>query len=109
MKRLFIFIFLVSCASSNLNNNTQDEALIFDDSLTFDEFNDLLIKYVEQAPYPNIDQQTMKILILLISLTSCSFQAEKNTLNIQYLKIKDLSHGEYKYLLNNDGKKKKIN
>jgi len=51
----------------------------------------------------------MKILILLISLTSCSFQAEKNTLNIQYLKIKDLSHGEYKYLLNNDGKKKKIN
>jgi len=55
MKRLFLFIFLVSCASSNLNNNTQNEALIFDDSLTFDEFNDLLIKYVEQTPYPNID------------------------------------------------------
>jgi len=48
----------------------------------------------------------MKQLILLIFLTSCSFQAKKNTLDIQYLKIKDLSLGEYNYSLSNNYKKK---
>tara|TARA_B100000780_G_scaffold212567_1_gene152230 strand:- start:305 stop:466 length:162 start_codon:yes stop_codon:yes gene_type:complete len=49
----------------------------------------------------------MRKIILLIFLTSCSFQAKKNTLDIQYLKIKDLSVGEYRYSLNNDLKEKK--
>jgi len=48
----------------------------------------------------------MKKIILLIFLTSCSFQAKKNTLDIQYLKINNLSVGEYKYSLNTDVKKK---
>jgi hypothetical protein len=47
----------------------------------------------------------MKKIILLIFLTSCNFQAKKNALDIQYFKIKDLSVGEYNYLLNNDVKK----
>ena len=50
----------------------------------------------------------MKKIILLIFLSSCSFQAEKNTLDIQYLKIKDLSLGEYQYSLNKDIKKKRL-
>ena len=30
--------------------------LNFDDDLTFDEFNELLIQYAETSPYPKIDQ-----------------------------------------------------
>ena len=50
----------------------------------------------------------MKQVILLIFLTSCSFQAKKNTLDIQYLKINDISLGEYNYSLSNNYKKKLI-
>ena len=56
MKKLFLFLFLMSCASPDLNNNAQYKTLIFDDNLTFDEFKDLLHKYSETAPYPNIDK-----------------------------------------------------
>ena len=56
MKKLFLFLFLMSCVSPNINNQAQYETLIFSDNLTFDEFNDLLITYVETAPYPNIDK-----------------------------------------------------
>ena len=50
----------------------------------------------------------MKKIILLILLGSCSFQAKKNTLDIQYLKIKDLTLGEKQYSLNKDVKKKRL-
>tara|TARA_B110000971_G_scaffold211730_1_gene240352 strand:+ start:534 stop:707 length:174 start_codon:yes stop_codon:yes gene_type:complete len=56
MKKLFFFLFLISCASPNLDSNAQYETLIFDDNLTFDEFNNLLIIYAEQNTYPNIDK-----------------------------------------------------
>ena len=50
----------------------------------------------------------MKKIILLIFLTSCSFQVKKSTLDVQYLKIDSLSLGEYKYLLGNGFVKKNI-
>ena len=56
MKKLFLFLFLMSCTSSDLNNNVQYEPIIFDENLTFDEFKDLLHKYSETAPYPNIEK-----------------------------------------------------
>jgi len=56
MKKLFLFLFLISCASPNLNNNAQYKKLIFSDNLTFDEFKDLLIIYAKTTPYPNIDK-----------------------------------------------------
>jgi len=56
MKKIFLFLFFISCASTNLNNNKQYKNLIFDNNLTFDEFNNLLTVYVKTAPYPNIDK-----------------------------------------------------
>ena len=56
MKKLFLFIFLISCASPNSNYNVNNEVLDFDKDLTFNEFNNLIIKYAETTPYPNIDQ-----------------------------------------------------
>ena len=55
MNKLFLFLFLISCSSSNLNYNNKDEIFNFDDDLTFNELNVLLIKYAETSPYPNID------------------------------------------------------
>ena len=56
MKKIFLFFFLISCSSKNLNYDTKNEILNFNKDLTFDEFNMLLIKYAEIAPYPNIDR-----------------------------------------------------
>ena len=56
MKKLFLFLFLISCVSPNLNNNIKYETLIFDDNLTFDEFHDLLIIYAKTTPYPDINK-----------------------------------------------------
>ncbi|MDC0615968.1 hypothetical protein OAO77_01180 [Candidatus Pelagibacter sp.] len=56
MKKLFLFLFLISCAAPNSNYNVNNEILDFNKDLTFDEFNQLLIKYAETTPYPNIDQ-----------------------------------------------------
>ena len=56
MKKLIILFFLASCVSPNSNVGTNNTKLSFDDDLTFDEFNELLIQYSETSPYPNIDQ-----------------------------------------------------
>jgi hypothetical protein len=56
MKKLYLFLFLLSCAAPNSNYNVNNEILDFNKDLTFDEFNELLIKYAETASYPNIDQ-----------------------------------------------------
>ena len=55
MKRLIILFFLASCVlpSSNVDNNKTK--LTFDDDLSFDEFNQLLIQYAEANPYPSIN------------------------------------------------------
>ena len=55
MKKLFLFLFLISCAPINSNYNYKNEILNFDQDLTFDEFDNLLTKYAESNPYPNID------------------------------------------------------
>ena len=56
MKKLIILFFLASCSlpSANIDNNKNN--LIFDDDLSFDEFNQLLIQYAKTNPYPNIDK-----------------------------------------------------
>ena len=56
MKWIFILFFLVSCSPSNTNDTSINKVLDFNKNLTFQEFNDLLIKYTEIEPYPNIDQ-----------------------------------------------------
>ena len=56
MKKLIILFFLASCVSPNSNVGTSKTKFNFDEDLTFDEFNELLIQYAETSPYPNIDQ-----------------------------------------------------
>ena len=56
MKKLLILFFLVSCTSPNSNINTNNKKLNFDENLSFEEFNQLLIQYGKTSPYPNIDQ-----------------------------------------------------
>ena len=55
IKKFFILFFLASCAlpTSNVDNNRT--MLTFDDDLSFDEFNQLLIQYAEANPYPSIN------------------------------------------------------
>ena len=56
MKRLLILFFLASCVAPNSNVNTNNTKFNFDDDLSFDEFNQLLIQYAKTNPYPNIDK-----------------------------------------------------
>ena len=56
MKNLFLFLFLLSCTTLNLNHDAKNTILDFDKDLTFDEFDNLLIIYAETNPYPNIDK-----------------------------------------------------
>ena len=56
MKKLLIFFFLASCVSPNPNINSSNTILNFNDDLSFDEFNQLLIQYAEKNIYPNIDE-----------------------------------------------------
>ena len=54
MKKLFLFLFLISCASPNYNVSNKD--IDFKNDLTFDEFDKLLTQYSKRSSYPNIDQ-----------------------------------------------------
>ena len=56
MKKLFLLFFLVSCASPNLNDNTINKTFDFNKDLNFNEFNQLLIRYAETSPYPDINK-----------------------------------------------------
>jgi hypothetical protein len=56
MKKLIIFLLVVSCSSYNTKHNSKNLSLNFDDNLSFDDFNILLIEYAKISPYPNIDQ-----------------------------------------------------
>jgi len=56
MKKLLILLFLASCSSPNLNISSNNMKLNFDEDLSFDDFNQLLIQYAKTHPYPNIDQ-----------------------------------------------------
>ena len=52
MKKLILLLFLSSCTTQNFN----ETHLKFNDDLTFDEFNNLLMQYSNQSPYPDIDK-----------------------------------------------------
>ena len=56
MLRLFLFLFVISCSIPNSNINITNEILDFNEELTFNEFNELLIEYVKTSPYPNINK-----------------------------------------------------
>jgi len=56
MKIIFILFFLVSCASPNPNIKLDNTKLIFNDDLSFEDFNKLLIEYAEVSDYQNIDK-----------------------------------------------------
>ena len=56
MKKLFLFLCLVSCSSFNSNYDVTNENFNFNQDLTFNEFNELLIKYDQISPYPDIDE-----------------------------------------------------
>ena len=47
---------MASCVAPSTDVNTSSTKLDFNDDLTFDEFNQLLIQYAKTSPYPNIDQ-----------------------------------------------------
>ena len=56
MKKLLILFFLVSCVSPNTNVNSSNTKLDFNDDLSFDDFNNLLIEYAKTSPFPNINK-----------------------------------------------------
>ena len=56
MKKLLVLFFLASCISPKTNVGNNKTNLNFNNDLTFDEFNELLIQYAKKSPYPNIDQ-----------------------------------------------------
>mgnify|MGYP001272444128 CR=1 FL=1 len=56
MKKILIFIFLTSCISPNSNDSSSDIKLNFNDDLSFEDFNEMLIEYAKISPYPNIDK-----------------------------------------------------
>ena len=51
MKKIFLFLFLVSCTSIKSNNLKFN----FNDNLSFDQFQRLLTEYAMTTPYPNIN------------------------------------------------------
>lgn len=56
MKKLFFLFFLISCTSPSQNTVKNNQLFNFDNSLSFEEFSQLLIIYAETKPYPNIDE-----------------------------------------------------
>ena len=56
MKKIILFLFLISCSSNTFNNN-KDITLDFKKSLTFNEFKNLLMQYNEISGYPNLNEQ----------------------------------------------------
>ena len=58
MKKLILFIFLISCTSTSSNNLNKKNIveLDFTKNLTFSEFKSLLTKYNDITDYPNIDK-----------------------------------------------------
>jgi len=47
---------IIKKTEKNKYNFEQISKLNFDDDLSFNEFNQLLIEYAKNSPYPNIDQ-----------------------------------------------------
>ena len=58
MRKLFLFLFLISCSYpiSNSDFNNKNKILDFDQNLTYNEFKTLLSEYIENSSYPNINK-----------------------------------------------------
>ena len=56
MRTLLILFLLASCVPPSPNVNHGNTGLNFNDDLSFDDFNQLLIQYAEKNIYPNIDK-----------------------------------------------------
>jgi len=56
MKIVLIFIFLASCASPNPNVSLSNSKLDFNNELSFEKFNELLIEYNNKSSYPDINE-----------------------------------------------------
>ena len=56
MKKILIFLFLISCTSQNKANDSNLLSLKFNNDLSFDEFKKLLIEYTKITSYPKIDE-----------------------------------------------------
>ena len=55
MKKIFLFLFLVSCGNPILTNENS-KILDFNSNLSFDEFKMFLNKYAKSIDYPNLDE-----------------------------------------------------
>ena len=57
MRILLILFLLASCAPPSPNVNHGNTGLNFNDNLSFDDFNNLLIEYAKTSPFPNINNR----------------------------------------------------
>ena len=56
MKKIIIFLFLVSCANPNLNTKNNYNEINFKKNLTFNEYEILLDEYNKSKGFPNINK-----------------------------------------------------
>ena len=56
MKKLLFVFFLASCSAPQSSTDTIKSPLVFNNDLSFDDFNELLIEYAKITPHPNIDE-----------------------------------------------------
>ena len=55
MKKYFFLLMLMSCTSSDLNNNFDQSVFKISNDLSFDEVKILLERNASVKPFPNID------------------------------------------------------
>jgi len=56
MKKLFFFFFLASCVSPNPIASSSSSNQDFNEDLSFNDYNELLIDYAETSTYPDISK-----------------------------------------------------
>ena len=56
MKNIILFIFLVSCSSQSLNNESKVDNLKFNIDFTFEEYKKFLTNFNANAKYPDISK-----------------------------------------------------
>jgi len=56
MKKIVIFIFLISCTTQTQNIETKEYNLKFDIDFTFEEYKNFLTKFNANSKYPDISK-----------------------------------------------------
>ena len=56
MKKIIIFLFLMSCSPHNIKENISTNNFNFDEELSFEQYKKLLVEYNEISNYPDIDK-----------------------------------------------------